>query len=173
MSFSNITTTGTVTMGTPSSVTLASTNSVSSGTHTHAFTPGGTSSQVILGNGTLGTYYGAAWYLTGNSLSGGEFIGSTTNNSFRIRTNNTERMIIDSNGLVGIGTTTPNSTSLLDFTSTTKGVLMPRLTGTQQNAISSPATGLLIYNTDSLAFCYYNSVQWIKITEGKTICIVN
>lgn len=53
MDFSTITTTGTVTMGLPSSVTLSSTNSLSASSHTHAFAPGGASSQVILGDGTL------------------------------------------------------------------------------------------------------------------------
>lgn len=48
---------------------------------------------------------------------------------------------------VGIGTTTPNSSALLDITSTTKGLLMPRMTTAQRNAIVSPADGLLIYNT--------------------------
>lgn len=48
---------------------------------------------------------------------------------------------------VGIGTTTPNSSALLDITSTTKGLLMPRMTTVQRNAIVSPADGLLIYNT--------------------------
>lgn len=48
---------------------------------------------------------------------------------------------------VGIGTTNPNSSALLDITSTTKGLLMPRMTTAQRNAIVSPADGLLIYNT--------------------------
>jgi len=48
---------------------------------------------------------------------------------------------------VGIGTTNPNSSALLDITSTTKGLLMPRMTTAQRNAIVSPAEGLLIYNT--------------------------
>lgn len=60
-----------------------------------------------------------------------------------------------SSGSVGIGTTSPNSSSLLDMTSTTKGMLTPRMTKAQRDAISSPATGLMIYQTDNTAGFYY------------------
>lgn len=50
---------------------------------------------------------GAQWALTGNSISGTDFLGTTNGQDFRIRTNNTERMRITTTGLVGIGTTSP------------------------------------------------------------------
>lgn len=53
---SPITSTGTVTLGTPSAITLSSANSVTVGSHTHAFTPGGTTAEYIRGNGTLATF---------------------------------------------------------------------------------------------------------------------
>lgn len=46
----------TLTLGTPSSITLASINSVTATSHTHTFAPGGTTSQYIRGNGTLATF---------------------------------------------------------------------------------------------------------------------
>ena len=51
MNYSPITSTGSVVLGTPSSITLSSTNSVTSTSHTHAFSPGGTTSQYIRGDG--------------------------------------------------------------------------------------------------------------------------
>jgi hypothetical protein len=48
---------------------------------------------------------------------------------------------------VGIGTTTPDASSALDIYSTSKGLLMPRLTTTERDNISLPATGLMIFNT--------------------------
>ena len=169
MNFSTITGTGTVTLGTPSSVTLASTNSLTSNSHTHAFTPGGTSSQVILGDGTLGTYNGGnAWLLATNTANAGtDRFGTSNNVSLRILTNATERMVVDSNGRVGIGTVAPNVSSLLHISSTTKGFLKPVVTGVQMNAISTPATGLEVYNTDSIATCYYNGSAWIKVSAAS------
>ena len=46
---------------------------------------------------------------------------------------------------VGINTNTPDASSALDIESNTGGILIPRLTETQRDAISSPATGLMIY----------------------------
>ncbi len=50
---------------------------------------------------------------------------------------------------VGIGTTTPDPSSILDITASDKGVLIPRMTTTERDAISNPVNGLMIYNTDS------------------------
>ena len=62
---------------------------------------------------------------------------------------------------VGIGTTTPDASSALDITSTTKGLLIPRMTNVQRDAISSPAIGLMIYQTDgTVGFYYYNGSSW-------------
>ena len=63
---------------------------------------------------------------------------------------------------VGIGTTTPNASSILDITSTTQGVLTPRMTQVQRDLIATPATGLLIYQTNNTpGFYYYNSSAWV------------
>jgi hypothetical protein len=49
---------------------------------------------------------------------------------------------------VGIGTTTPAASAALDITSTTKGLLIPRMTAAQRDAITSPSQGLIIFCTD-------------------------
>lgn len=69
-------------------------------------------------------------------------------------------------GNLGIGTTQPNSNALLDVTSATKGVLLPRLTTTERNNIPAAlANGLLIYNITENCFNYYNSgvTQWMSL----------
>lgn len=70
-------------------------------------------------------------------------------------------------GPVAIGTTTPGASAVLDITSTTKGVLFPRLTTTQMNAISAPVAGLLIYNTTTNDFYRYNGSAWVA-SMGST-----
>ena len=70
---------------------------------------------------------------------------------------------------------TPDESAMLDVKSTTKGFLPPRiaLTGTSDaTTISSPATGLLIYNTATVSdvtpgYYYYNGSAWIKIGNAS------
>lgn len=70
-----------------------------------------------------------------------------------------------SNGAVGISTTSPNKSSLLEIKSTSKGILIPRMTKIQRDAIASPATGLLIYQTNSTpGFYYYSGTGWTAVT---------
>jgi len=70
---------------------------------------------------------------------------------------------------VGIGTVNPNSTSLLDLTSTTQGLLVPRMTTTQRNAIVTPANSLLVYDITLKAYYYYDTptTTWVKINSDS------
>ncbi|HYV93815.1 MAG TPA: tail fiber domain-containing protein [Chitinophagales bacterium] len=69
-----------------------------------------------------------------------------------------------STGSTGIGTTAPNASALLEVKSTTKGVLIPRMTKTQRDVIASPATGLLIYQTNSTpGFYYFDGSSWTEL----------
>jgi len=76
---------------------------------------------------------------------------------------------------VGIGTSSPASSSQLEVSSTTKGFLPPRMTTSQRDAISSPATGLLIYNTDNRAIETFTGTtgEWLTIGRGKSGAIAN
>jgi len=82
------------------------------------------------------------------------------------------------NSNVGIGTTTPHQSALLEEQTATQGLLIPRMTQVQRDAITSPATGLLIYATDSVSpsnpatFYYYNGSRWlpfVAIGSGWTL----
>ncbi|MFY9310222.1 MAG: hypothetical protein WAQ28_14340 [Bacteroidia bacterium] len=68
---------------------------------------------------------------------------------------------------VGIGTINPSSSAILDLTATDKGFLIPRLADT--SAVTSPATGLLIYLTTNNRFYYYNGTYWQAIASGVGI----
>ncbi len=59
-----------------------------------------------------------------------------------------------------------HSSAMLDVSSTTKGILIPRMTYDERSAISSPAPGLLIYQTDNSPGFYYNNGSiWIRLTD--------
>jgi len=62
----------------------------------------------------------------------------------------------------------PHSSAMLDVKSTTKGFLAPRLTTTQQNAISGPETGLLIFNTTVGKYSYYTGAGWEYVGGNLT-----
>lgn len=67
---------------------------------------------------------------------------------------------------VGIGTSTPNNSAQLEVVSTTKGVLIPRMTSAQRTAIAAPAAGLMVYETSSNSFWFYNGTAWGQIGSG-------
>ncbi|AZQ42849.1 hypothetical protein [Nonlabens ponticola] len=69
---------------------------------------------------------------------------------------------------VGIGTTDPDPSSLLDVSSTTQGMLTPRMTSAQIAAIVNPAKGLLVYDTDIDAFNYYDGNTWQEMSSTTT-----
>jgi hypothetical protein len=73
----------------------------------------------------------------------------------------------DENNNFLINTTTPITSSILTIDSTTKGVLIPRMTTTQINAISSPATGLEVFNTTLAQPCFYDGTGWRKVTHSN------
>lgn len=73
---------------------------------------------------------------------------------------------------LSVGTNSdPASTAVVDFVSTTKGMLQPRMTTTQMNAVSSPAEGLSIYNTSSHAPQFYNGSAWTPYGAGSVTSI--
>ncbi|EEF62094.1 carboxypeptidase regulatory-like domain-containing protein [Pedosphaera parvula] len=67
---------------------------------------------------------------------------------------------------VGFGGTPNTTCAQVDIQSTTKGLLLPRLTKAQRDAISSPVAGLAIYQTDSTpGLRVYNGSTWMRYTE--------
>ena len=69
---------------------------------------------------------------------------------------------------VGIGTTTPDASAVLEVKSNAKGLLLPRLTAAQREAIVNPAAGLMVYQTDGTpGLYYYNGTAWTNSTNGR------
>ena len=75
-----------------------------------------------------------------------------------------ERMRITNAGNVGIGTPAPSAKSILDLTSTTTGVLFPRVTTAQRIAIAPTGTdlGLKVYDITTNTFWFWNGLIWVQ-----------
>ena len=68
---------------------------------------------------------------------------------------------------VGINTTTPDPSAALDISSTSRGMLAPRMLQSERTSISSPANGLLVYQTDGTSgFYFYNGATWALINDN-------
>jgi hypothetical protein len=87
-------------------------------------------------------------------VDGNILVGSSTTQI----TNSTGNIVVGSGNLL-VGTNTIVPSAIVDFSSTTKGFLPPRMTTTQRNAIVSPVTGLTIYNTDT---------GWVQTNQSNT-----
>jgi len=71
---------------------------------------------------------------------------------------------------VGIGTTTPDASAILDLTSTEQGMLTPRMTTAQRTAIAAPANGLLVFDITVGCFFYWDApnTTWQNLCAAST-----
>lgn len=122
-----------------------------------------------IGNSAFGQ--GAGY--TGTFVSGNynTFLGFETQTSNAAITNSTavganvvlsqsNTVILGNNADIGVGTATPAASAKMEIVSTTKGFLPPRMTTTQKNAISTPATGLEVYDSTLNSLEFYDGTLW-------------
>jgi hypothetical protein len=77
---------------------------------------------------------------------------------------------------VGIGTSTPDNSAVLDINSSDKGLLIPRMSLQQRNGINNPADGLMVYQTGEQGGFYFfegKTNEWKPITEAKAVAGVD
>jgi hypothetical protein len=106
--------------------------------------------------------------VSGNTTVGGNLlVNNTTDFGYRMDVNGNVRLSGNQNTLTGsvlIGTTYSFAASaVLKIDSTTQGFLPPRMTTTQKNAIASPATGLMVYDTTLNLMALYNGTTWTTL----------
>ena len=104
---------------------------------------------------TVWLYNGTSWVNTG--AAGGKFVDGTTSTNAVYTTGN-----------VGIGATNPDASAALDVVSATGGVLIPRVTSAERDAIAAPANALLVFNISNNKFEAYKTscTCWVTITDG-------
>lgn len=89
-------------------------------------------------------------------------IGTISNQDVFVFTNNTIKFTVKNDGKVGIGTASPATSALLDLTSTTGSLLVPRMTTTQKNALT-PANGMIVYDSTLDKFQGYEAGAWVNL----------
>jgi len=116
--------------------------------------------------GTILTVYGSI--ATDSNLVGNQAIINTNlilsfdTDGAKIQSYATKPLILNSIGNnVVVGGTSSDSSALLQLTSTSKGFLKPKMTNTQMLAISSPSTGLEVFNTTTNQSYFYNGTSWL------------
>jgi hypothetical protein len=75
--------------------------------------------------------------------------------------------VFTSHAQVGIGTNTPDASAALEISDTARGLLIPRLTAAKRAAISGPASGLMVYQTDGeKGYWYFDGSVWKSVATG-------
>lgn len=113
--------------------------------------------------------------VTGNeAISGNSTIGGTLGVTADLAVNTNKFIVTAASGntaiagKLAVGATSAATSALVDLTSTSLGLLPPRMTSTQRDAISTPATGLMVYNTTSGQYEFYNGSAWTGIGSTTT-----
>jgi len=111
----------------------------------------------------LGGDFAITNFSSGNMVFVNNF--GTGNIKFTSGGGSVAQMTLTAAARVLIGTTTEDTSALLNVTSTTNGFLPPRMTTTQKNAIGTPAAGLIVYDTTLAKLCVRTASAWETITS--------
>jgi hypothetical protein len=126
----------------------------------------GNSGKYLTTNGTIASWDTIVGMGIGNAITSataGSVLFAGT--SGVLQQDNANLFWDDTNNRLGIGTNTINASAKVQIDSTTSGFLKPKMTTTQRDAITSPATGLQVYNTTTNTNDTYNGTSWIS--EGN------
>lgn len=79
------------------------------------------------------------------------------------------------NAQIGVNTTgaAPANSAMLDIASPNKGLLIPRMNTVAREAITSPAEGLAVFDTDEKDFYFYNGTKWMKMHANYSASFTN
>jgi len=69
--------------------------------------------------------------------------------------------------LIVISLSAQTSSAIVEYESTDKGILIPRMTSNQWASISNPSEGLMVYDSDAHVFMFFNGSTWQQINQGQ------
>ena len=132
----------------------------------NCFQMDGSGNLAMLGSVTAATNFfaatGGVWFNAANTFTRGIAVAGSDMAHF---TSGIERMRITSAGKVGIGTSSPDATAILDVSSTTAGFLPPRMSTAERDAIGggAPPEGLILYNNTTDKLQVYSQGAWVNL----------
>ncbi|MDH5581968.1 MAG: phage tail protein, partial [Bdellovibrionales bacterium] len=91
-------------------------------------------------------------------------VGGVNQNGGDVNLSSGSLFINNLSGNIGIGSIAPNA--VLDVNSTTSGILLPRMTNAQRDAISSPPESMMIFSTEDKIFYFYSDGSWNPVGSG-------
>jgi hypothetical protein len=109
-----------------------------------------------VGISNLNPYADGMMYSSGSSVANNDIVFTTY-----MVTKDEAVVTVNGDGAMGIGTSDVDDSAAMEVNSTTGGLLMPRMTTTQRDAITSPADGLVIYNTTTNKFQGRANGVWV------------
>ena len=136
----------------PGGIRAYTTNAGTAGSATDWFSSFGGQAGTAMNRVVAGTLYGTAT-VGGHNFNAANDVGPGW----------ADLALNPEGGRVGIGTSAPAASAALDVASTTRGVLIPRLTQTQRDAIAAPATGLQVFNTTTTRLNFWDGVRWQEL----------
>jgi hypothetical protein len=126
-------------------------------------------------NGANGSLFAVTDAVTGtvftvNDASGLPIVSVDTglNDVINMGTYGSNALVVRNNR-VGVGNLNPDTSAALDISSTARGLLPPRMTTAQRDAIGGPATGLTLYNTTTNTINYRNASAWDSLVPASSI----
>jgi len=124
---------------------------------------------------TFSGYQAGSNNLTGNDntavgYNSGPASGSALSNATALGANvvltQSNTVVLGNNASVGIGTSAPDASAVLDVSSTSKGLLPPRMSQSQRDAIQTPAAGLTVYNATKGKLNTWNGTSWDAVLSA-------
>ncbi len=131
------------------------------------------------GNALIGENQGINFSVSNTLVGGIKFINNGAPNWLRFSASGASAndLVITGSGTVAVGTSTPNESAVMDISSSNKGMLIPRMTRANRDAIANPATGLLLYQTNETPGFYYNAgtaftPNWVNVAKRVDTLVI-
>ena len=106
---------------------------------------------------------GSTLYTGDGSLIGNRIV-NLNNKTLNFSSSTNPNVLVLSGGSIGIGTNTPDGNAIFDISSTTKGVIFPRMTSVQRTGMTT-TEGMVVYDTDEKKLYLYTN-EWEYIQSG-------